>query len=136
VEDLISNDVRSLLFEHIEGHEQLEVLLLLLAHRDRSWSPEAVGEALHISPDLANEALKALQAHQLAMPATLSAKETRYAPVTPELHETVERLARACSERRLDILRLMSSNAIARVRRRAMVRFADAFVVGGSKKDG
>lgn len=134
--DLISNDVLELLSERIESHEQLEVLLWLVANREQAWTADALSAALNISPDLVANALRALHNHQLALPTGAAGSETRYLPATSALREAVERLVRACSERRFEILRLLSTNAIDRMRRRAIDAFADAFVLGRDKKDG
>ena len=128
---------RALLRERVESFEQLEALLLLHAHRDRAWSPEAVAEELRIQTPEAEAALEHLCRNALlGVRVGSKAVVFAYNPGSPDLADAVDRLARAYDDSRLEIMRLMSRSTIERVRTQALRVFADAFVVGRRKKDG
>jgi hypothetical protein len=59
-----------------------------------------------------------------------------YSPSDVGLDGAVTDLAQAYNENRLEVIKLMSANVIERVRTSAMRAFADAFLLGGKKKDG
>lgn len=130
-------DVRTLLFEHIESYEQLEILLLLQRNRGADWTPAQLCGQLKISEEMVAESLSALQQGGLVVGRTeLAPIAYAYAPVSLGLEETVSRLAAAYSERPLPIIRLMSSNAIRRVRTGSMRALAESFVLGKDKSRG
>lgn len=130
----LPESVRLLLTEHIDSYEQLEVLLLL--HRDRSadWTAAALGERLDIPRSTITAALRALRAGGLVQ----SQREKwlircAYAPASPALDDAVRQLARLYAEHPIPIIRLMTSNAIERVRTRAIRTFAESFVLRRKK---
>jgi hypothetical protein len=136
-EEDIPRDVRDLLREHIESHEELEALLFLRKRRDRAYGPAAVASEIGISEQSAADALDRLCARNfLDVRVGESSPVFRYAPRDAAVDDTVGRLARACAEHRVETMRLMSANAIERVRTAAMRTFADAFLLGGKKRDG
>jgi hypothetical protein len=59
-----------------------------------------------------------------------------YSPQDPKLHEAVVGLAREYREQPIAIIKLLSTNAIERVRTAALRTFADAFVIGKDKNRG
>jgi hypothetical protein len=133
----IPDDVRALLRDHIESYEQLEVLLLLRREVGKTWAAERISGRLGISPALAADALAALRSSRLVV-AHEDEPETRYvyAPGKASLVETVNRLASDYASARIEIVKLMSANAINRVRTGALRAFADAFVIRKDKDDG
>lgn len=132
----IPDDVQALLRDHIESYEQLEILLLLRREVGKTWAAERIGERLGISASLAADALAALRSSRLV--AAQDEPETRYAyaPEKAALEETVSRLASDYASARIEIIKLMSANAINRVRTGALRAFADAFVIRKDKNDG
>ncbi|HEX4266585.1 MAG TPA: hypothetical protein VHY36_01760 [Steroidobacteraceae bacterium] len=133
----LSADVRTLLFEHIESYEQLEILLLLQRNRGADWTAAQLSGHLKISDELVAESLSALQMGGLVLGRRERAPIAyAYAPVSLALEETVSRLAAAYSERPVPIIRLMSSNAIQRLRTGAMRALAESFVLGRGKNRG
>lgn len=130
-------DVGTLLFEHIESYEQLEILLLLQQNRGADWTAARLCGHLKISDEMVAESLTVLQNGGLVIRRTeLAPIAYAYAPVSLALEETVSRLAAAYSQRPLSIIRLMSSNAIQRVRNGSMRALAESFVLGRGKSRG
>ena len=137
MESPLTDAVTALLADRIESFEQLETLLLLRQHRDQAWTPKSVGEKLGIAATTAAEALEHLcRKNLLDDRVDGEALRFRYAPATPDLDGAVSALARAYGERRLEVMTLVSANAVARVRTSATRMFADAFLIGRRKKDG
>lgn len=134
--DGVPDDVRALLRERIGSYEQLEILLTLCEEPD-GGTAEALSSRLHIPLPLTASTLTELQARGLVRLETVAAG-TRYVyePATPALEATVSRLAKAYAEHTIAIIKLMSSNAIGRVRTGAARAFADAFILRKDKRDG
>lgn len=133
----LSDEVERLLRERIESFEQLEVLLLLRREGDQSWTAEAIGERLNLSPAAVVEALEHLCRVSLASKQHgNSAPMFRYGGGALGLDSSVDRLATLHADERLLIMGTLNSNAIERVRNLAVRRFADAFVIKRGKKDG
>lgn len=133
----VSEDVRAFLRDHVETYEKLEVLLLLADHRETRWSTDSAAARLKLTPVSAQQALEGLVAsHILDVRDEEGGRVFQYRPVSPMIEETVHRLLDAQESRRLDIIRLMSANAIARIRNSAIDTFASAFLLRGRNKDG
>jgi hypothetical protein len=138
----LPEDVRSLLHEHIESYEQLEVLLLLRRERYEAWTPEALATRLHVAEPLITPALTTLKAAGLVTADAGSGSAGQpsrysYRPASSGLDATVAILDREYAERPISIIKLMSANSIERVRTAALHTFADAFVLNknSGKKD-
>jgi hypothetical protein len=131
----IAAPVRALIAERVRGYEQLEALLYLHARADASHAADAVAAALRIPVEAAAGALEDLAARGLAAAAPESAHAYRFAPATPELHAAVAMLERVYAEQRLAVIKLMSDNAIERLRTGAARAFVDAFLIGRKKND-
>jgi hypothetical protein len=127
--------VRDFLLEHVETYEQLEVLLLLCRQRDRSWTPESVGERLRLSTLVAAKALDDLTRGRLVDHLRVGRQSSyTFRPASTKLASTVEALVREYDESPLNIIHLMNTNALDRVRSAAARTFADAFVIDPKKK--
>jgi DNA-binding transcriptional MocR family regulator len=128
VDTEVPSDVKTLLTDHIESHEQLEALLLLRNHRDGMLDAQRVALELGVSESMAEEALRHLSSQRLLSTVTGPKKARfRYNPETPELDRAIERLDAAHVHQTLEIVKLMTSNAIERLRSRALATFADGF---------
>jgi hypothetical protein len=129
----LPGDVQAFLRLRIETYEQLELLRLLHREPAKHWSATELGEQLRISPELAEAAAQALQAAGLAdRSSTAPVIHYNYYQADPLTNATVDRVLELYRDQPLQILKLMSSNAIERVRTAALRTFADAFVL---KKD-
>jgi hypothetical protein len=110
-------------FEAIDSVEQLEVLLLLRKHPERSWGGGDVSRALYTHPLAAARRLTALHAQGLLTSETVGPDvRFRYAPSSPERAEVVDRLAALYKERRVAVTTLIYSKPPDQVQ-----AFADAF---------
>jgi hypothetical protein len=132
----LPDDVRSLLHEHIESYEQLEVLLLLLRERYEEWTIAGLAARLHVREELIGAALEGLRAGGLAaVSAATPAPRFAYRPTSSGMDAAAGRLAQEYLERPIRIIQLMSANAIERLRTAALHTFADAFVLNKKKDD-
>jgi hypothetical protein len=114
--------VRRLIADHIDSVEQLEILLLLFQHPERSWSAESVARELRISALSAGDRLKDMARAAILSKVPGSEGEFRYAPESPQMGEAVAGLAAAYSERRVTVINLIFSKPVDKIR-----TFADAF---------
>jgi len=124
-------EVREFLFVHVHTYEQLETLILLQEHPDRSWTAENAGDALQLSAGAAAEALRELSDSQVLEQVATSPLSYRLS--RDDVKRSVRSIADLYKDNRLWVMRLMNANAIERVRTGAMRAFADAFVIGGKK---
>jgi len=137
-EPVISEDVQDFLREYIESYEQLGILVLLYAHPERSWDSASIASELRITEGIADEAVRFLcRENLLSVQVGAEALLFKYGPRPPELDGLVGRLVQAYDEQRLEVMKLMTANAVQRVRTKALRKFADSFLVGRKKnKDG
>lgn len=113
--------MRRLIADSIDSVEQLEILLLLLQHPERTWGAESVARELRISPLSAGDRLEDLTRDAL-LARVGGGEEYRYAPGSAELDEAVRGLATAYTERRVTVINLIFSKPVDKIR-----TFADAF---------
>jgi hypothetical protein len=134
----LPDDVQALLRERIASYEQLALLLLLRARVEQTWTVSSVASELRLPEAIAEEALQFLCGQKLvARVASADGPRFTYNPGSPELAALVEKLAKAYDEKLLDVMRLMTTNAIERLRTNALSTFADAFLLKrGEDEDG
>lgn len=132
----VSEPLQAFLRESISSYEELETLLLLVRTRDRSWTDDEVADALKVPVDGIATALEGLAtvADLLRVDTRAGQRRFQYAPNRDTVSQLVEELVSAYSEQRLAIVRLMSSNALDRVRSSAARRLANAFRIERPKK--
>jgi len=134
--DPIPEELVQLLRQRVASLEQLETLLLLRRTRDRVWGLPDVAQRLSMPESSIEPCLVELTRHgMLASQGTGIATTWQYNPASPELAALIERLAVVYDDRRLEIMRMLSAQAMERIRDSAAKAFADAFVIG-RKKDG
>lgn len=114
--------MRRLIADHIDSVEQLEILLLLYQHSERSWTAESVARELRVSPMSSGDRLKDMARAAILSKVQGSETEYRYAPESPQMAEAVAGLAAAYSERRVTVINLIFSKPVDKIR-----TFADAF---------
>lgn len=134
VDDL--EELRTFLRDHVSGFEELEVLLFMARSSGRVWSIPEVAKSLNLAEELTGGALEALAKNDKLLQRSSGVAGSpafRYAPA-PELQPLLTELQRAYDEERLNIVQIMSSNAVERVRSSAARRLADAFRLDRSKK--
>jgi predicted transcriptional regulator len=133
----LSEDVQQLLREHIESFEQLGLLLLLHDERDLCWTQEALSSRLGLPDSLVLEGLDGLRSAGFVESATENNRAGyRYCVQHQRLETTIARLAQAYKEQPMPVIKLMTANAIERMRTAAVRTFADAFIVRKENKDG
>lgn len=126
-------NLRQFLFEHTPDYEHLDVLKLLAREPERLWSAAAVAESLGLELEVCRSALTHLSGSGLL--ATRSGAEAfQYAPENETLARQVETLVRVYQEQRVEVVRMMSANAVERVRTAAIRAFSGAFHLRGPKK--
>jgi hypothetical protein len=109
----------------------------LLRRETTDWTAQRLSAHLKISPSLTEAALADLLSRGL-VDSPLGSSQVRFTGGSraPELEATVARLAGVYAARPIAIIRLMTANAIERVRTAALRTFADAFVLRKDKDDG
>jgi len=119
----IPGSVRVLVRDSIHSIEQLEVLLCLCRAEPTAQSPDDLAHALGLAPDSCRVALQQLVVRRLAVAAGPDSSSFRYAPASEEQRAAVAALAAYDQAGRVDLMLLISGNAVGRVRRRARRMF-------------
>jgi hypothetical protein len=134
----LAEALQAFLRAHIESHEQLDVLILLSSQPDRVWAPKAIATELRITEALAEAASRFL-CRQSLLTVQIGARALLfvYKPRSRDLDELVKALTKAYREQRLEVIRLMTANALERLRLKSIRSFSDAFILAAKKnKDG
>jgi DNA-binding MarR family transcriptional regulator len=139
--DRLPDEVRALLRERIESYEELEALLALERLRGTGRTAEELSGAVHVDVPLIERALRSLEARALIERRAPSAQNSAlrpepryfYAPASTQLDSAVRALAMAYAEQPIPIIKIMSENAIQRLRTGAARAFADAFILRKDK---
>ena len=131
-----SEFLQAFLRASISSYEELEALLLLARESHRSWTDSELAETLRVQVDGITPALEQLASVEGLLKIDLRSGRRRfqYAPKSKLLAEVVDELATAYVEQRLAIVRLMSANALDRVRGAAIRNLANALRVQKAKK--
>ena len=132
---LIPEPVRDLVRERVHAIEQIEILLRLREQAPASLRIDALASALRVPEGLVEPALAHLVTHELVAAAP-EPRAFRYAPASAELDAAVSALAACYVDSRVELLRLISSNAVERLRSGSLKIFAEAFRLRRKKKDG
>lgn len=117
--DSIPENVKRLIAERIDSIPELEAVLLLKDHPDRSWDADQAGARLYVSRTVASHVLAALAGRGLLR---REGQAYRYAPTDDSLRADIEDLAGCYSRQLVDVTQLVHSKPGAIVR-----SFADAF---------
>jgi hypothetical protein len=131
-----TEELRAFLRENVSTFEELETLLFFMRAAPGQRTVSEVAAALRMPEEMAQTALDGLLAASSVLERTSRDGQSvafSFAPPA-ELQEVLGKLERAYDEQRLDIVRIMSSNALERVRSSAARRLADAFRLERSKK--
>jgi hypothetical protein len=130
----IPDDVQAFLRDQIESYEELEVLLLLHGSHGQWLDVDAIKAQLPL-PGISMETVEILVARQLlVVRATLADPVYAYGPANHAVEATVARLAQSYAVAPLALMKLMTNNAMNRLRVSALETFADAFVLRRKKK--
>lgn len=118
--------VQTLIIDHIDSLEQLEILLLLGGPAAGRWTEASLRTKLGLTPARTVEALSALRAKGFLVEHQ-PGSQWEYAPHTSALDDAVVQLGRIYATQRLDIVTLMCSIAVNRLRNDALRAFAGSF---------
>jgi hypothetical protein len=133
--DSLPQDVQDLLRSRVESYEHLAILLLVYRERTRDWSDADLTETLRIPAQLAESAVSGLLAAGL-LRADSEADPPRYTYAACGATDgAIGRLALEYTNNPARVVKLLSANAIERVRTSAARTFADAFVLKGKDRD-
>jgi len=102
----IPEDVQRFITEHIESAEQLDALVLLHAHPQRTWSPEEVSQAIFSVPQSTARSLERLMQRGLAA-GEGTPPVYRYAPGNAEADARVAAVAAAYRANRVEVVKLV-----------------------------
>jgi hypothetical protein len=129
-----TEELRAFLLDHVSSFEGLEVLLFFERAPRRGWSVSDLAAGLDISDELVQVALDELIGARAPIESIGAPSNKSYRYVASGQDERLlAALQRAYDERRVTVLKLMSSNAVERVRSAAARRLADAFRLDRSK---
>ena len=106
-QDTIQPDVRRFVAEHITSADQLDILLLMHAQPDRSWTARQVSEAVFTVPTLATMRLEELVERGLLSSSGGADPAYRYAPASTSLRERLDGLASAYRANRVGVIQLV-----------------------------
>jgi hypothetical protein len=126
--DALPDPVRTFLSNRIERYEDLQLLLFLRARHGEWWSSGAIAERLLESREDISDSLDRLRQSGLVQ-AESSAADPLYQYVgrDEETSALVDELAHACSEQPLAVVKLMTANALERLRASSVLTFSQAF---------
>ena len=133
---MVGDAVRAFLRNYIDSFESLEVLLLL--RRERTYcTAEQLCRRLKTRAPLVDDALASLVRARLVNTTGRDGKILyAYAAEEPVQDTIIGSLERAYRDEPIQIMQLMSTNAIERLRSSTIRAFADAFVVRKDKGRG
>jgi hypothetical protein len=114
VSSRLSPAVRTLIRRHISSVGGLELLLLLRAERDRSWSVDEICKGLGCPPSWASTQLEGMGRAGLFEAVE---GEWRFAPATDELEDATRALAAAHRRNPRDVVRFVFATPGRRARR-------------------
>jgi hypothetical protein len=123
-------DVQQFLSEHVQSIAQLELLLLLRRHPEKSWSLDEAAKELYTSARMTEPLLEILRVIGLVSSGNDSERRYQYAPKTAELDKLVSDLALLYAERRVTIINAIYSGPL-----RKLHNFADSFRFRDKEKD-
>jgi hypothetical protein len=118
----LPKSISTFIAEHINSVVELEALLLLYAHRERSWSASEIAAELRIDRAWPQRELVALCSKGILQCVPGSDPSYRFAPKAPNMESVVGELAAAYADRRVTIIRLIFSKPVDKLK-----TFGDAF---------
>lgn len=117
--------VKNFIFEHVDSVEQLEILLLLNAQRDKSWTVQALSDEMRSNPQSIEQRLKRWLS--LGLISETGGSSYIFSPPDPSVEDVIRVLADNYRVQRHRVLELIFSPM-------KMARdFASAFRVGEPK---
>jgi predicted transcriptional regulator len=133
---MVCDEVRAFLRDYVDSFESLDVLLLLRRERT-AWTAEELCMRLKTRPPLIDDALASLVRARLVNTSDQGVRTLyTYTDRDSARDVIVGSLERVYRDEPIQIMQLMSTNAIERLRTSTIRAFADAFVVRKDKGRG
>lgn len=89
----------------IDSVDQLEILRLLAAHRNRIWGADVLAQQLQIQPESLMPHLKVLESRGLITVSRLAGITYRHGPVNSELDDQLMQMLQQYNERPVTVIR-------------------------------
>lgn len=121
-EELIPEDVRAFLLQHIDSIAQLEALLLLRNDPTYAWSVEALAKRLYITTQETAAILQQLVADRFLTTTQETMELYQYHPESSALATMVDRIAELYRQYLIPVTNIIHAKPRSRVQ-----EFADAF---------
>jgi len=122
VDDILPEDVKQFLLQHIDSIAQLEGLLLFYADPQKAWNTETIAHRLFISEAETIIILTRLWEQGFVVLTSDPPQHYRYQPKSPEWQDMVTRMADQYRRYLVPITHLIHSKSKSRIQ-----EFADAF---------
>ena len=122
--------VRRFLDQRVDDVEQLEIVLLLQRHGDRSWSAADVADALRLGTRRVEHQLEALAGRDLLDVRLGGDVRYRFKPASDTLASMARQLAECYRDRRLEVVSFVTTRGL-----RPLRDFSDAFRLKNRKHD-
>lgn len=128
--DDIPAAVALLVGEHIRSIAQLELLLLMHARPESSWTIEQAAKELYTAASMTEPLLETLRSSGLVARSEEAERRYRYGPRSPEVAGAVDELAKLYHQRRVTIINLIYAAPV-----KNLQNFADAFRIRKNEED-
>lgn len=115
-------DVRRFILSSVSSVPYLEALLLLRSAPEAPWSARQVAQRLYVGEKLARELLQDLASNGVASSDAAEPPKFCYQPVSPQLHELIDRVADFYARHLVAVTHLIHSRTDKRAH-----QFANAF---------
>lgn len=119
---LISKEVQRFLIEKIDSIAELEVLMFLRTHRDRSWRCDLVADQIYSSEEFTAGVLKKLTKRGILTTDKKSPKSFQYRPHNQETARMVDQVAEVYTKYLIPVTNLVHKKS-----RRSIEDLAQAF---------
>lgn len=120
--DSLADDIRRFILTSIVSVPYLEALLLLRNEPEQPWDQARLAQRLYMDEKRASELLALLLQAGILQVAEPTLPSYCYAPATPELRDTIDRLGQAYRTHLVEVTHLIHSTT-----NRQAQQFADAF---------
>lgn len=130
------DEARTLLLQHVETFDKLEILVHLWRYQERAWTAELVAAYLQMNAGLAASLLSAMCASGLLSSRPGPPAQYEYRPHSEGLARAVDALASLRDENRLWITNLMIEGATTRLNRTFAKMLEERIRTNATGRDG
>jgi DNA-binding IscR family transcriptional regulator len=134
----LSESLKKLLHDSLGSLDELAVIMFLYTHPQSDWTCSAIAQELKTPEPLVSQALIALQRGNLLITIPGAAGETlfRRHPTETAVSETLSELIGCYRANPLEVVKILTANAIERMRTSALRTFANSFLLEGRDPNG